>query len=302
MPAGTGLGQSGGSGGMTPSELARLEYLEDNEYKITYWSSISSDSGAITKPTGSTIILDSFMSGVDALVETIVNGKPSGFSPVTAGGAYVTVSSFDTSGNYTLSGTPSATPVALLYIVTIPGDQYQNLDNDNVITAEPVNPIVQTITNGDTTHAPSSDAVYDALALKTNQMQCSGAIANLSASQTYYFGINPTLATSTSTVGRVFTFGNTGTINKVIIQITLTGTVGSNHSCDVYLRNITAGTETNLGTITYDQGSNTTTAFTFTPSISIPNTTDFWSVKIVTGAFTTAPTSVYHNARIFNTN
>jgi hypothetical protein len=138
MPAGTGLGQSGGSGGMTPSELARLEYLEDNEYKVTYWASVSTDSGAVTKPTGSTIILDGFMSGVDALVETIVNGQPSGLSPVTAGGAYVTVSSFDAAGNYTLSGTPSATPVALLYIVTIPGDQYQNLDNTKVITAEPV--------------------------------------------------------------------------------------------------------------------------------------------------------------------
>jgi len=136
MPAGTGLGQST-AGGMSPSELARLEYLEDNEYKVTYWASVSTDSGAVTKPTGSTIILDGFMSGVDALVETIVNGQPSGLSPVTAGGAYVTVSSFDAAGNYTLSGTPSATPVALLYIVTIPGDQYQNLDNTKVVTAEP---------------------------------------------------------------------------------------------------------------------------------------------------------------------
>jgi hypothetical protein len=162
--------------------------------------------------------------------------------------------------------------------------------------------ITQTITNGVTDKAPSEDAVFDALALKSTQMQCSAAATSLVASQTYYFGINPTLTISTATVGRVFTFGNTGTVNKVVIQITLTGTVGSNHPCDVYLRNITAGTETLLGTITYDQGSNTTTAFTFTPSISIPNTTDFWSVKIATGAFTTAPTTIYHNARIFNTN
>lgn len=172
-------------------------------------------------------------------------------------------------------------------------------NSDEILTSAN---ITQTITNGVTDKAPSEDAVFDALALKSTQMQCSAAVANLAASQTYYFGINPTLTISTSTVGRVFTFGNTGTVNKVVIQITLTGTVGSNHPCDVYLRNITAGTETLLGTITYDQGSNTTTAFTFTPSISIPNTTDFWSVKIATGAFTTAPTTTYHNARIFNTN
>jgi hypothetical protein len=176
------------------------------------------------------------------------------------------------------------------------------MNSTKKITTNQTSIVSQTITSGVTNKAPSEDAVYDALALKSNQMQCSAAVSNLAASQTYYFGINPTLTISTSTVGRVFTFGDTGTVNKVIIQITLTGTVGSNHSCDVYLRNITAGTETNLGTMTYDQGSNTTTAFAFTPSISIPNTTDFWSVKIVTGAFTTAPTSIYHNARIFNTN
>lgn len=136
MPAGTGLMQSA-AGGMSPSELARLEYLEANEYKVTYWASIATNSGTITKPTGSTIILDSFASGVDALVETISNGQPTGYSPVTGGGAYVTVSSFDASGNYTLSGTPSATPVALLYILTIPADQYQNLDLTKVITSEP---------------------------------------------------------------------------------------------------------------------------------------------------------------------
>ena len=119
MPAGTGLGQTTEKG-MSPSELARLEYLETNEYKITYWASITTDSGSITKPTGSTIVLDALSAGVDAVVETISNGQPTGFSPVTGGGAYVTVSSFDTSGNYTLSGTPSATPVALLYVITIP--------------------------------------------------------------------------------------------------------------------------------------------------------------------------------------
>lgn len=196
MPAGTGLGQSGGGGGMTPSELARLEYLETNEYKITYWASITTNSGSITKPTGSTIILDALSSGVDALVETIVNGQPSGFSPVTSGGAYVTVSSFDTSGNYTLSGTPSATPVALLYVITIPADQYQNLDLSKIIMPEYNNPVVQTITNGDTSHAPSSDAVYDALELKTS---VGGMYAAASGTDTYTATLSP--APSSYTTG-----------------------------------------------------------------------------------------------------
>jgi len=155
-------------GVVDPAINARITYLENNEYKITYWEEISTDSGTITKPTGSTIILDGFMAGVDALVETIVNGKPSGQSPVTGGGAYVTVSSFDVAGNYTLSGTPSSVPVALLYVITISGVDYQNLNNDFVIASEPTNLVVQTINNGDTTHSPSSDSVYGALALKAD--------------------------------------------------------------------------------------------------------------------------------------
>jgi len=189
----------------------RISTLEANEYKVTYWASISSNSGTITKPTGSTIIVDGFSSGIDALVETIVNGQPSGFSPVTAGGAYVTVSSFDANGNYTLSGTPSATPVALLYILTIPADQYQNLDLTKVITAEPSNPIVQTITNGDTTHTPSSDAVYDALALKENtaNKDASGGYVGLTLFKINFKNVANTFTsffTNTNTASRTYTF------------------------------------------------------------------------------------------------
>jgi hypothetical protein len=145
-----------------PALDARVTILEDNEYKITYWTPISTDSGTITKPTNSTILLDSFMEGVDALVETIVNGQPSGFSPTTSGGAYVTVSSFDSAGNYTLSDTPSSFDVALLYVIKIKAIDLQNIDSIYTITAEPVKEVVQTILQGDTEHAPSSNTIFDA--------------------------------------------------------------------------------------------------------------------------------------------
>lgn len=259
MTAGTGFSQSGGSGGMTPSELARLEYLEDNEYKVTYWASVSTNSGAVTKPTGSTIILDSFMSGVDAVVETIVNGQPSGLSPVTAGGAYVTVSSFDAAGNYTLSGTPSATPVALLYIVTIPGYLYQNLNNDFVITAEPFNPIVQTIINGDTTHAPSSDAVFDALAGKLAKCHTlhfeHTQLGSGASGTTYTFAVPQATAVGTgTTLTRRLPSAITGHIYTVSVHTTIQTTLaGSAQQSTLVINNKTANTTVTVGaTIQYD--------------------------------------------------
>lgn len=155
------------SGG-DPSLPERVTYLENNEYKILYFQTISATTGTITKPTNSTILLDQFYEGGDAIVETLVNGQPSGQSPLTAGGAVVSVSSFDTSGNFTLSGTPSSFDVALVYILKIKAEDYQNLTIANIMAMEDLNPVTQTITNGDTSHAPSSDAVYDALALKAD--------------------------------------------------------------------------------------------------------------------------------------
>lgn len=129
---------------------ARVTALENHEFKVLYYEEINTASGAITKPVGSTIILDDFPSGIDAVVETIVNGKPSGYSPNTAGGVAVTVSSFDTSGNYTLSGTPSAFPVALLYVLRIKLVDWDNLNiEDNVIEAQDYNKVNGTATSTD---------------------------------------------------------------------------------------------------------------------------------------------------------
>ena len=46
--------------------------------------------------------------------------------------------------------------------------------------------IVQTISNGDTTHSPSGDAVYDALALKESTSNKSSNISTDSSSTTKY--------------------------------------------------------------------------------------------------------------------
>lgn len=125
-----------GGGGVDPALESRVEYLEQNEYKVTYYAEINSSSGTITIPTGATILLDQFFGGVDAYVSTISGGRPTGAFPQTAGGVLVDVSSFDASGNYTLSGTPSGYPVALIYILKIAAVDWQNLTTANILDME----------------------------------------------------------------------------------------------------------------------------------------------------------------------
>lgn len=131
MGAGTGFSQlsGGGSGG---SLLSRVVYLEDNEYKVTYYSSVNSATGAVVKPTNSTIMLDQYPGGIDALVSKI-NVKPTGENPQTGLGAIVDVTSFDSLGNYTLSGTPSSFPVAIIYTIKIKAVDFQNINLENVL-------------------------------------------------------------------------------------------------------------------------------------------------------------------------
>jgi nitrogen fixation protein len=118
--------------------VTNVTTLQNNEYKITYFAEISTATGTITKPTGSTIMLDQFAGGVDAYVSKIANGQPTGNFPTTAGGVAVDVSSFDAMGNFTLSGAPSSYPVALIYILKIKAKDYSNLDITKILDLEGV--------------------------------------------------------------------------------------------------------------------------------------------------------------------
>lgn len=76
----------------------------------------SGTSGAVALPPGATVVLDDFGGTTDALVSTLSGGKPTLNSPLTALGAPV-ATSFDSSGNYTLTGVPASYPVAIIYRV-----------------------------------------------------------------------------------------------------------------------------------------------------------------------------------------
>lgn len=117
-----------------PSGLnARVTYLENNEYKVAYYQEISSASGAVTIPTNATLLPGELPSQNGAIVETLLDGKPSEENPTDGSGNIIYVTSFDALGNYVLSGTPSAYPVALVFYLKIDAKYWQNLNTNYII-------------------------------------------------------------------------------------------------------------------------------------------------------------------------
>ena len=82
-----------------------------------YSAETSSTTGTVSPPTGGTIIEDHFASGVDAYCSTVTTGfAPDKEVPTESDGTPVIVSSFIAStGAFTLSGTPSVVPVAIVF-------------------------------------------------------------------------------------------------------------------------------------------------------------------------------------------
>jgi hypothetical protein len=246
---------SGGSGGGTdPADKARITVLENNEYKVAYFAEISASSGTITTPTNSTILLDQFQSGLDALVSTEVSGQPTQDSPVTAGGTVVSVTSFDASGNYTLSGTPSSYPVCLIYILKIKAVDWSNLTISNIIEFEKTNNSfldneleirdnvdqtkkVQFQVSGlttSTTRTLSFPDLTSTLAVTANKLsvfaattssELAGVISDETGSGALVFGTTPTFTTN---ITSPLVIGGTGTTSTAIIRSTSgVGTTGA---------------------------------------------------------------------------
>jgi hypothetical protein len=306
---------------------SRVSTLENNEYKITYFESVSAATGTITKPAQSTILLDQFFSGIDAYVSTIVNGQPTGILPQTSGGTPVDVSSFDAVGNYTLTGTPSAFPVAIIYVLKIKSIYYSNLNINNILDLEDFNAGggggISGLTTNELVYGNSATSIaslpvatYPSLtelsyvkgvtsAIQTQLagvgewINLGGTVLSPADSTTYNFGLNVQLAPGASTASREFTFIKTGTVTRFIFTVAMAGG-GTSETVAVSLRNITTATDNSIGNITMDAGTNGTAVFNFTPSIAIANTTDRYTIKFVCPAWVTNPTGVYSNVRLFN--
>jgi hypothetical protein len=107
-----------------------LALIGGKNVRTTRFISISSGTtGTVTLPTASTVILDDFGGTVDAVVTTISGGRPTFQAAQTSAGVIVSAT-FDSSGNYVLSGTPSAYPVALVYRIYQALDDFDSTSSD----------------------------------------------------------------------------------------------------------------------------------------------------------------------------
>jgi hypothetical protein len=156
--------------------------------------------------------------------------------------------------------------------------------------------IQDSISDGVTTIAPSQNAVFDALGGLTSRINQSytiiGTFTGTSPADatTYYIGPSSTIIATTE-ANRRWQFPYATTIRTLSIALGQTS-AGTSEAVSVYLRNSTAGTETLVGTFTSNFTAGTAAFFNFSGlNISIPNTTDNWTLKIVTPTWATNPTA-----------
>ena len=125
---------------------------------------------------------------------------------------------------------------------------------------------------------------------KQNAFMITGAFSGISPNDatTYYIGPSSGIVATTET-SRRWKFPYASTIRTLSLALGQ-GTAGTNEAVSVYLRNSTAGTETLIGTFTSDFTAGQGAFFNFPNlSIAIPNTTDNWTLKLVTPTWATNP-------------
>ena len=169
-----------------------------------------------------------------------------------------------------------------------------------------VNDTNVTITSSGTSHTLGwSGTLADSRIASASKWNNAGEWIGLAAavispadSTAYLMPFVPALAPATSTNGREWKFTKTGTVSNVNLA-SFQSANGSSENVTVYLRNTTTATDYLCGTFTMDGGVNANTYVNFSTSIAI-NTTDKWSIKILTPAWVTNPTVVYFAVQIFN--
>ena len=137
----------------TASPTLRITNLENNEYKITYYETVSGTSGSLTVPSQATINADEFgLSGNSILSKIDGFGKPTYQSPSTSGGVAVTANLNPITGAWVTSGAYTDASVALIYSIRIKAVYMSNLTYNNIIGDIQVNTptLQQVVATGNT--------------------------------------------------------------------------------------------------------------------------------------------------------
>lgn len=129
---------SSGGWGLLPADEARLSTLENIQYEYEVFTSIASGTSAtIAFPAGSALVVGEY-AGQNAIVTVLdASGRPIDQAAKTAAGAVIT-STLNAGGTYTLSGTPSAYPVGLVYQLRCSAKDAGNIPLASIIDATQV--------------------------------------------------------------------------------------------------------------------------------------------------------------------
>jgi hypothetical protein len=113
---------------------SRLINLENNEYKIALFTSISATTGAVPIPTGATILTDELGTGSpSALLTQLQVDRPNFLEPHASNTSAVYCTSFNGSGNYVLNQAPQSWPIGIIYWIKIKGVDKVNVPTSSII-------------------------------------------------------------------------------------------------------------------------------------------------------------------------
>ena len=297
-----------------------------NKYvRTTRFASIGSTTGTVALPPNSTVVLDDFGGGVDAVITTISAGYPTFSHAFTAAGDIVTTS-FDAGGNYTLSGAPSAYPVALIYRVRQTLSDFDSTSGDIIgdYDVESIDAIIgtpnQVYVNGSTsvqfgsvtlslpqdiapTSMPtfagltSTGSVYSPNIDQTTQVAYSGSNVAWAAWELAQIGTEGGVGEVEAIIGtpnQIYANGTSTVAVGGTVTLTLPQDIGTNSSptfANVYSQNIaTIENTANSAYFTAQVGTNTGTA-AYTLAESGSNVA--WSAWVLANAGTELPQSSY---------
>ena len=162
--------------GADPAGTAQtlFDTLGDKYVRTTRFEIINSGtSGTVTLPSNSTVILDDFGGTVDAVVSQAASGKPTFIAAETAADEVV-ATTFDSSGNWSFTGTPSAYPVAILYRVRTPLEFYDDTEASVIGIATYETPALEYFNELRNTTAPNAT-------VPVHSFQAKGSESNIDA-------------------------------------------------------------------------------------------------------------------------
>lgn len=219
----------------------RITTLEDLTHEYEIWENIASGtSGTVTLPAHGTIVLDQYEGAGDCLIVKCdgTTGRPIDDIARTADGTIIT-GTLDLAGNYTLSGTPSGYPVALIFQIELAEKYKGELDNSRILNETTIPSADRTTFNNTVSLlSPSVVSVQDAIDdIRTVPTRYHGVVSL----PTITDNLNGTVALGAGVVNFAVTANGDGAIRRMNTPATNPVTLTDNITNYVYA-NYNSGT------------------------------------------------------------